>query len=254
MPEETQQAQETPVTETQEAPMPSAEQQTAEITAEAVSTQELPTDNERTKREFDKLRTQLREERQKRQYVETVFNQMQPAKPQPEISPIVDPETGYINEQALTDAQRLAQEAKREAEATRQQWQAYQQDQEDKQVFGVYPELNPDTKGFNKELHNLTSAMMLSSMVNPDEWGGQLSFMDAASKAKSILDKGTDAAKREGAQEALAQLTPKEQASLEVDGNSGRRAALQQDTTDLARRTRRGDLDAIVERMRRTQG
>lgn len=256
MPEETPQAIQVPVNETQDSPMPSEPQKTAEPTQSVEPV--LPDgSSERTTREFDKLRTQLREERAARQYYETVFTQLQPKQQQQPTTPIVDPDTGYVNEQALTAAQQAAYEAKQEAQMTRQQWNQYLQDQEDRETYAAHPDLNPkDTKTFNREKHVGTRQIMLDSMLNPGDYGGrQLSFKEAADLAANRTSSvNAEEARREGAKEALEQLTPKEQASLGADGFSSERVGSYESSEELAVRTRKGDVQSIIARMRKTQG
>src|SRR5262245_24032521 len=143
MPEDTPQAQTVPVNDTPDAPMPSAEQQTTVPVAEATQTDgTLPDDaRERTKQEFEKLRTQYREERARREYLENVFGSMQQQQQTPPA--IIDPDTGLPREDALNQIQREAQEARQRAERTEQKFAAYQQEQEDRAVFAEHPELDP---------------------------------------------------------------------------------------------------------------
>lgn len=251
---------ETPEKETQEAAVPTAEQQTPkpkveqpvpqEKAAQQTDGQELPEDaSERTRREFDKLRDQLKDERTRRQYYESVMNTLTPQQPQ-QPSQIIDPETGLLNEQALTETQKTALEARERAARAEQALQSYQNDQENREVYREYPELDPTGGKHDKELHNETRRLMLDSMVNPDDYGKQLSFIDAANLAKEKL--GTQATK-EGAKEAIDQLAPKEQASLEAHGSSQRArediASAEEDT--LRYKARRGDDHAMAELLAR---
>jgi len=252
-----------PVTETPTSPMPSEEQKTTTgvVSPEAASTtresegQETPTGlpddvKERTQREFEKLQTQLREERARREYAEAVYQSMTPKQTEAQ-TPIYDPDTGLIDTDQLTDLQRRTNEAERRAGEAEEAIKRYTADQENRQVFTKYPELDPSGKAHDKKLHVETRRIMLDSMVNPDDYGKQLSFMEAADLAKqSPAD--PESAKRQGAQEALEQLESKEQASLGVQGSSARREALaNDDLASLQARTRSGDKQAIIERVRR---
>src|SRR5947209_1256085 len=109
MPEDTPQAEQTPVNETQEPAVPTGEQKIVEPAASTqVSEDGLPdTASDRTKHEFEKLRNDLREERQKREAVESAFKSMQPKQPAQGLSPIIDPDTGYLNESALAERDKL---------------------------------------------------------------------------------------------------------------------------------------------------
>ena len=131
---------EQPESKTQESPMPSDEQKidqpsevdtTSQETEEVGSTESgedtLPDNtSDRTRDQFDKLRNQLREERSRREYLEGVYQSMQTQKQEqvPE-QPIYDPETGLLNEQALTDIQKRALAAEQRAERAEQSVKQY---------------------------------------------------------------------------------------------------------------------------------
>lgn len=259
---------EQPESKTQESPMPSDEQKidqpsevdtTSQETEEVGSTESgedtLPDNtSDRTRDQFDKLRNQLREERSRREYLEGVYQSMQTQKQEqvPE-QPIYDPETGLLNEQALTDIQKRALAAEQRAERAEQSVKQYQYDQENKETFKEYPELDPsNTKTFNKKMHVATRQILLDSMVNPQDYKNkQLSFREAAAIAKTQLPGAIENAKKEGAKEAMEQLSPKEQASLDAVGSPSRRNEALGNLDDLRKRTRRGDSQATIERMKR---
>lgn len=68
--------------------------------------------------------------------------------------------------------------------------------------------------------------------------------------AKEMRKAQVEQAKKEAASEAVEQLTPKEQASLEAAGNPGRRSQANSNLPDLQQRTRKGDLEAVMERIK----
>jgi len=248
----------------QSAPMPSAEQSVGSDISASVSvpqgevgtgenSTDLPDDaKERTKREFEKLQQQLREERARREYAEQVYQSMQPKKQEETPAPLYDPETGLIDPDQLTDLQRQTIEANRRAEQAEKAVQDYLKSQEEQAVYAVYPELNPQAETHSREFHVETRRIMLDSMVNPEDYGGnQLSFKQAADLAKNKLV-DPDQARKLGAQQALEALETKEQASLGATGTSGRLRDLEsQDLQSLQVRTRTGDKQAIIERVRR---
>jgi hypothetical protein len=91
---------------------------------------------------------------------------------------------------------------------------------------------------------------MLRSMLHPEEFDGkQLSHKQAGDKAKELISKISGNVKAEAAKEAIEQLSPKEQAALEATGSNARLHEAQ-GLDDLKRRTRRGDADALVLRLR----
>ena len=95
-------------------------------------------------------------------------------------------------------------------------------------------------------------AFALDSMIHPEDYSGKpLSFKEAADLAKSNLPaKKVEEVRKEAAKAAIEQLTPKEQASLEAVGSPDRRSQVEQPLEDLRFRSRKGDQDAIVERLK----
>lgn len=263
-------AKQEPEKEAPEAPVPSAEQKTTEPEAVGEEAKEItqPAEgealpegaSERTKREFEKVkqdrddyREQLREERARREYFETVFSSMQPQK-QPEAPPVIDAETGLPNEQVLTDIQRRSQEAEQRAQRAEEAIQGYMAEQENRAVFAKYPELNPASDKFDRKLHAEVRSRLLDSMLNPNDYGGrQLGFLEAAEMVKGVAASAIEEAKKKGATEAMEQTESKEQASLEATGTSGRRTEIASDLEELKHRTRKGDINAIVERLKGIQ-
>jgi len=236
-----------PVTETPESAMPTEEQKTAE--PDKVS-DGLPEDaSERTKAEFDKVQGELREERRRREALEGAFKSMQTQPAAQE--PIYDPNTGLLNEQVFTDTQRRAIEAEKRAAKAEQSIQGYLKNQDEKEAYTAYPWLNPKAKDHDKKRYNLAVGIALSSMVNPNNFGGkQLSLKEAGDFVAGLNSAEVEKAKKEGATEAIDKLTPKEQATLEAVGSPSRRAESLSNLDDLRARTRKGDDSALFERLR----
>ena len=239
--------QDAPVTETPETPMPSVEQKTAE--PDKVS-DGLPEDaSERTKAEFDKIQGELRGERQRREALEGAFKAMQTQPAAPE--PIYDPNTGLLDEQRLNDVQRRAYEAEQRAAKAEQSIKGFYKQQEEKEAYTAHPWLNPEAKDHDKKRYNLAVGIALSSMVNPKDFGDkQLSLKEAGDFVAGLTSAQVEKAKQEGATEAIEQLTPKEQATLEAVGSPSRRTESSSNLDDLRRRTRRGDDSALFERLK----
>lgn len=241
-------AQDTAAPTEQPAPMPSAEPSQSSVTASeapaSAPESNLPEGvSERTAKEFEKLKGQLAEEKARAQYFESLSKQTASA-PQP-----VDQSYGE-------DPVALAYQANQQAQKALQDLRDYQNQVENERTYEKYPELNPDNKEvFNKDLFVETRRMAYDSMVNPEDYGGkQLSFMEAAALAKDRLagqtDKIVTEARKEGARDAIEQLTPKEQASLAASGNPRGREEINQASHDeLRRRSRKGDLSAIEQRL-----
>ncbi|MBM4401858.1 MAG: hypothetical protein FJ044_01275 [Candidatus Cloacimonetes bacterium] len=210
---------------------------------------------ERTRQEFDKLQQRLREERQRREQLEQKFASTQPQQPQyPQatqstIDQFIDPMTGEVNVRGLNQA--IAQTQQRAVRAE-QMVQRYIEEQQSREAYVAYPQLNPDAENFDGDLHRRTRAFLLDSMMNPKDYGDkQLSFKEAAELASRGLEKAVAKAEEAGAKKALEQLTPKEQASLEAEGRSDRRKEAMADLQKLREKSRRGDLEAIVQRLKK---
>lgn len=247
----------------QDSPMPSDKPEATPQTNEAASpqgesTQEVTGDEpqlpegvkERTSKEFDKLRTQLSAERQKRLQYEALFNRIDQNAPQPAQSgkdPIFDPETGDVDTQQLVQRLQLAEQRAARAEATTRQ---SAQEQQEREAYSAYPELNPSSDKFDPSLHRITRAILTDSMMNPGDYGEKiLSFKEAGDMAKQMSPKQLEEAEKKGATEALEKLAPKEQAALEASGRSDRRQDVS-NMQNLQEATRRNDLGAIMERLK----
>ncbi len=253
------------VTDTQPAPVPSVEQKTpVEAPAEATPQPESRVETEtsapdRTREQFDKLTTsnkelkgQLDRERQEREKLQGMIPQPQPQQPQK----LYDPDTGYLDPNALDALQRQAAQAEQRAIQAEQRSKQVENDRLDQEAFTSHPELQDGAENFDAKLRNQVRATVLDSMVNPADYGGsQLTPKQAADLVKGTSTKDATEAEKQGAQQALEELTPKEQASLEAIGSSsqGRQAQRTQDQATLQRATRKGNLDAIMERMRGTE-
>ena len=254
---------------TQESPMPSEEQKPIQDSQEDAPEQsetqtteknELPEEaKERTRREFEKLkasqeetRKELRAERSRREYLENAYKSFTTKKEEP--PPIVDPDTGLINENSLTDLQRRTIEAENRAKRAEDSIRNYTQLQEERETFKDFPELDPkDITKFDRTLNRVTRSVLMDSMLHPEDYEGkQLSFKEAAGIAKGMSPKEVKEAEKRGAQQAMEGLTPKEQASLEATGMPNRRQDIESNIDDLRSRTRKGDLNAMIERMKRT--
>ena len=266
------QGQQDPVKATQESAMPTEEQKTptleevdngaaqeTEVTPATETTEGLPDDaSERTKKEFEKLRDELRTERSRRIETERMFGQNPQPTPQQfnsnntAVTQVYDPSTGLLNENALNDIQLKAMQAEQRAVKAEQAIANFQIEQQTREAYTAHPELDPKSKDFDADLNKRVRAFALDSMIHPEDYGNnQLSFKEAADLAKSnTTPKVVEQAKKVAAQEAIEQLTPKEQASLEAVGSPDRRQEVEQPLDQLRFRSRKGDQDAIVERLK----
>ena len=87
------------------------------------------------------------------------------------------------------------------------------------EAYASYPELNPKSGNFDEGLQEQVISYMATSFAK----GKNPTLKESADKLMSIANRAAKKAKKEGAKEALEQLSPKEQASLEATGRSDRR-------------------------------
>ena len=202
------------------------------VSPEQTTDSALPIDvTERTRKEFDKLRDDLRAEREKREKLESMFQSIQKSQDARTETPVGEVDT----------SQRIA-EAERKAYEVEAEFKRYLEEQENREVYTAYPQLNPaDESSFDKGLHVETRRILLDSMLNPDDYEGkQLSFKDAAKLATDGL------AGRGGNTEEAS----KEQVSFAAPGNTGRQQVISDDQDALRYQTRKGNVDSIVARLR----
>ena len=240
------------VKETPQSPMPSEEQKTTGSEqqldeAQAQSTvkdeQGLPDDaSERTRRNFERLTDQLREERTRREYFESVFTQMNAPKPVAP-TPVYDPATGLINENVLTDVQRRAQEAEERARRAEAAVSNFQHQQEERDAYTSHPELKDESFKAQAE------GIMYHSQVNPQKYGAQFNLNQAATYLKGLTKPQADKVKAQAQKEALETIEPKEQASLTAEGGNVKPEVGDDELEALRYRSRRGDIHALAERL-----
>lgn len=201
--------------------------------------------SERTRNEFDKLKTQLREYRQR------LFNEQQYRETVGEQKPLYDEKTGLINVEALTDLQKKALEAERRVKALEQGVQAQTQDAQVRELYEAHPEFqNPKNKE-HKELFDESERIWMHSQAYPEKYGGMaLTQKQAADLAKKRM--GTTV--KTEAKEEAQNVESKEQASLTVSGRPTQgvqtKITSEEEIQKLQFGTRIGDKDAMIARMR----
>ncbi len=260
---------EDPAMENQDAPMPSADQQASEVEGvDSVAQQEVPEATEdqdlslpedvkdRTAEQFDKLKAQLRDERLRREEAESLAYQYQyqytpQQQQQAANAPLYDPNTGIVNIEELEVTRQRAAQAQKRAEEADRKLEKFVQQQQEREAFSAYPELDRKSKDFDSDLHRSVRALITDSIVNPKDYGNkELSMKEAADLIRGVSNKEIDKAKKAAAEQAVKQLTPKEQASLEATGRSDRRVDAREDLEDLRQRSRRGDRSAVIARLK----
>jgi hypothetical protein len=246
----------------------------------------VPTDNERTQQQFEKLlesnqelykanellRTELQQKREANQQFAPV--QLPPIQQQP-ISQGVDPadfiETDptsgerYINDVKLqARIAELNDRASRAEEAVQRYVETSEQreiERQNKEAFASYPELNPADPKHDVVFHNQTRAVIYDSVLNPQDYGGKpLSFKDAAdyvrgqqtrlAEATSTPQQEEEKKKAQEQQQAAQEL--KQQAAASPTGENQPQRTVAQDPKELERlkmATRLGDPTALATRL-----
>lgn len=245
-------AQEEVVTPTPQEPMPSSDQTGGvepevqpvdQATDVSDDVGDLPDGvSERTRQQFEKLKSQLAEARGSKSPFESI---RQPQAPQAPVAPLYDPSTGYVDVNELENLRNVALEAQHQIAELKAERQRQDEERQTAEALSAYPELDPDAKNHDKELYEAT----LDFVVAAQNRGKTLTLKQAADRVKALSQKEVSKAEKAGATKALEELAPKEQAALEATGRSDRRVAAQ-DSGELIERTRTGDLGAIVARLK----
>ncbi len=233
------------------APVPSANQEPVAETPVVAPSQEQPVQTqettlpegtkERTAREFEKLKEQLRFEREERRRLTE----------QSQLPPVYDPNTNYVNGEVLSSMQQEVYKNRAELDSLRRDQALREEERSKAEMLTAYPQLDPLAKNYDEGFDNLTASIWYHASIAPDRYGGKmLTFKEAADRAKQVTNKDLESARAQGAQQAIEQVTSKEQATLAGSGSTVRRNQVSTDTETLRKQTRSGNLDAMVARMR----
>jgi hypothetical protein len=243
-------------------PMPSSEEESAKTQEVAQETEEAPEVqagdseelelpekgvSERTREQFDKLKGQLQEYRQ-RLFNEQRYRDIESKEGESE--PLYDKTTGLVNIKALEDLERKATEADKRARQAEQRIQQTVSETQVRELYSVYPELkNPKTKQ-EKEFFDQSERIWMHSLAYPEKYGGDsLSQKQAADLAKKSME-----SKPETPKEEAQRVEPKEQASLGASGKPTQgvqsKISSEEELTRLKVGTRLGDKDSMIARMR----
>ena len=206
---------------------------------------------DRTAEQFEKLKSQLADERTRRMETENYIRTLQPQQTQgQEDKPLYDATTGIVDVEQLEKLKKDAVSAQKKVSAAERRFEEYVQKQQETEAYASYPQLNPKAKDFDDSLYKATRAILTDSMINPKDYGGsEITMKEAADLAFSVKDKQIQQVKQDAAKETVEKLTPKEQAGLQAMGTSGRRDS-SGDLERLRQKTREGNMDAIMERLK----
>jgi hypothetical protein len=213
----------------------------------------LPEDaKQRTTEAFDKLKKDLATERERRVRLEQTLQvpQQQQTQQQPESdSPYPEyynPETGEVDVVKLNQREQQFQQQIQQLEQRTNTIAKAEQVKQEQETYSAYPELNPSGEKFDQAFHDAVSGALTAAYLR----GETPTFKSVADNVAEFAGKQAKKAEKAGATKALEELSPKEQAAMEATGRSDRRTETQQPLEDLQKKTREGNLDAIIERMK----
>lgn len=231
---------------------------------------ELPEEaKERTREQFEKLKAHNAELAKKlSQYEQTakkpsIFDltpqgkpvqqvaPQVPAQQVSEIKPIVPDAEGYVDVNAINAtiqqinadkerALRQAEEATRMAQAANDNISRFEIKQTSQAVFQKHPELDPDNSSFDDKLTHLVKLELLRQMTEE----GTQDYMKAADFVRNNLYQ-PKAVKKQGSEEAR-------NARADINAFTPQSTSTPISEEDLAFRTRKGDSEALRERLRRS--
>lgn len=278
-PVETPQVEEKPVE-----PMPSSEQttdpqptETPEVPQETEG--ELPEGvSERTRKEFEKLKAQLRAEREKsqlKQYGSSVFDSFRaPEEVNVQPEPVAQPNFTHLTQNqvqqisqtfvdadgnvdverlnlALNEANRRAADAESKFRQINERVTRFEEDQQVREAHDKFPHLDPTNPNFDSKFYDLVSAKLLQNMY----MGKKETLAQAAASIADVYklkdNPDVQREKEKAVKEYQQSLSKKEQAGTVLAGNtSSSRQADKPNIEDLRRRTRLGDDNALFERLK----
>ena len=227
-----------------------------EVSAPDKPTEEgLPEDvSERTRTEFEKLKAHNKELSEKLKSLEpkpqSVFDSLRPQMPSQafgnltpqqvgDISQKYTDQEGYLDENALSQALREANERAQRAEVAAQQTRdAFRQFEEKEQVrktHSKFPQLDRDSDQFDPRFYELTRNEMVGQMMR-----GEQDYLKAAEKV-ALLFSGKPEVKQ-----------PDQKANLEQINATAKSQKTQGADPGLIARVQRGDKGALAELLRQT--
>lgn len=241
--EETQNAGQHEETPRVEAPTTTEQQPT-------IAEDELPTEPDKQKEAFIKMRQELKEKndllKQYQQPTEDEFNVInqfrQGTFAAPE-SPL-NPETGldeFTNR--VTQAEQIAYSANQRISQLEQQL-------EDQKLYAEFPELNPMSEDSRKPESKAFEEFVAGKAALEIMKGKKPDLVSIARKAKEAFGGLTAAQKEAITQEVTQTIQNKENATLEARGTSFV-APKAEDLSDLTRKVNRGDMDALTELLKK---
>lgn len=244
------------------------EEQQAEIaeeTAAVMPTEIKPTEEEslpdgvkdRTQEQFEKLteaNKRLKEENESlkgSKPTQSVLESLRPSDNFPNVSDAqakqvaeqVFDEQGFVDpnllNQKLAQAEQTARQAIDAAQQAQKQLRTFEETQTTQQVYSKYPQLDPNGGEFDPQFYNRVKNELIGQMMQ-----GKENLMEAA---KSVDMAFSQTSKKQ--EEDTEARNLKQQASSTIGASQGASAPIDQDY--LVEETRKGNPDALAERLRR---
>lgn len=230
---------------------------TEEKPAEETTSQEPDGVKERTAEQFEKLKEhnkKLKEELEKAtaQPKQSVLESLRPADNFPALSDAqaaqiqeqVFDDQGYVDpnllNQKLAEANRIAQQAIQTAEQAQQQLRTFEETQITKELHKQYPQLNPNGDSFDPKFYNRVKNELVGQLVSGKN-------QDVFLAAKTVIEDFSNDAQAQADEKEAISL--KQQASSNLGTSQGASAPVDHDY--LVEETRRGNPDALAERLKR---
>ena len=238
-----------------DAVMPTEEQTTDE------GEQTLPAEvSDRTAAEFEKLKAhnaELKKQLEAKEQLSTprksVYDNLRPH--QQVVAPVVDTqqdqfvdEQGYVDTELLNkklaDSDRVAKQAIAVANQATESLRRMEETQASREVYAKYPQLDPYNEAFDPEMVDLVTGELLRQMTQE----GKEDLMGASDKIFSKFAKSLET--RDTQEQMQENSTLKQQASSTSVGRAqGARQSGNYD--ELVNETRKGNAEALYERLQR---
>lgn len=242
------------------------QQQSVEANTEYQNQEQmLPNEvSDRTKEQFEKLTQNNKDLKEKMDKLQAEKDVLQSLYPSAQQAQTVNPslinnttenlitEDGYVDvnklNKALADAQKRAEAAERKAQAAATSFETYTQTEQVSRAHAKHPYLDPNNPQFDRKFYDLTKNELIGQMMN-----GQKDVMLAADKVAQMY-KPQPVQKEE-----QSQKVKQENNNSKSQMNAGRTGSGQivgtyqsMSNDDLIARQRKGDRNALAERLKRS--
>lgn len=232
-----------------------ADEQPTESEGEAQSQPDGVSD--RTKEQFEKLteaNKRLKEENEKLKTntpTPSVLESLRPQDNFPSVSSAqaqqiqeqVFDEQGFVDpnllNQKLAQAEQTAQQAILAAQQAQQQLRTFEETQQTQQVYQKYPQLDPNGKQFDPQFYARVKNELIGQMMQ-----GKENLLEAAESVDLAFNQTSQTQAKEEEARNL-----KQQASSTIGASQGASAPVDHDY--LVEETRKGNPDALAERLKR---